>query len=273
MVKLQLTYSSSFFTGLQLTFYCLYLIVSNNYPVCYGLFCLGGTALWGFVLHYTVTAQDGTIQKYVASVGVAKKSDCNITEFKLGKFSSSVISAIDPNSNAITAIVPFGTDVAALVPTILISDGAKIRTSMDVAANFSVPVTYTVTAQDGTPKTYTVSVTVGKNVQAKISTFKLDKLKPAVNGIIDESNKTILLNVSFGTSVTSLILSISISEKAMVLPASGVAVDFTSDVTYMVTSESGIAVPYTVKAVVQKFAPVISSVSCSSIVKDEALSF
>ena len=49
-----------------------------------------------------------------------------------------------------------------LVPTITISSGASINLN-NTAQNFSSPVTYTVTAEDGTTQNYIVTVTVAQN--------------------------------------------------------------------------------------------------------------
>ncbi len=60
----------------------------------------------------------------------------------------------------ITASVPAGTDVTALTPTITVSTGASVQPASGTARDFTNPVTYTVTAEDGTQQTYTVTVTV-----------------------------------------------------------------------------------------------------------------
>lgn len=59
----------------------------------------------------------------------------------------------------ITATVPYNVDVTALVPTLTISPEASLQPATGVAQNFTNPVTYTVTAEDGTTKVYTVTVT------------------------------------------------------------------------------------------------------------------
>ena len=79
--------------------------------------------------------------------------------------SSFVFSDLDPAVTAtvsgteITATVPHDVDVMSLTPTIAVSDLATIAPASGVARDFSQPVTYTVTAEDGTEVTYTVTVT------------------------------------------------------------------------------------------------------------------
>src|SRR5690606_6976264 len=66
--------------------------------------------------------------------------------------------SIDETTRTITADVPNGTDVTALNPDIEISAGATL--SLEGEQDFTAPVTYTVTAEDGTSIDYTVDITV-----------------------------------------------------------------------------------------------------------------
>jgi len=58
---------------------------------------------------------------------------------------------------------------------------------------------------------------------------------------IDATNHTVSIEVAEGTDVTSLSPTIEISAGASVTPNTGVAQDFSSDVTYNVTAEDGVA--------------------------------
>ncbi|GAA3640681.1 hypothetical protein GCM10022397_27480 [Flavivirga jejuensis] len=62
------------------------------------------------------------------------------------------------DDNTIVVTFPFGTDITALTPTIGIPEFATV--SPTGAQDFSAPISYTVTAEDGSTATYTVSVTV-----------------------------------------------------------------------------------------------------------------
>ncbi len=64
----------------------------------------------------------------------------------------------DINGTALSAEVAFGVDVSILVPTIEISPRATISPLPGQATNFSGPVVYTVTAEDGSTKTFTAIV-------------------------------------------------------------------------------------------------------------------
>jgi hypothetical protein len=76
----------------------------------------------------------------------------------------------------ITVIVPFGTDVTALVASftttgVSVNVGAVIQVSGTTANNFTSPVLYTVTAADASTKDYTVTVMVASEVSSKIMSY------------------------------------------------------------------------------------------------------
>ncbi|MGI6269250.1 MAG: DUF4886 domain-containing protein [Candidatus Howiella sp.] len=56
--------------------------------------------------------------------------------------------------------LPFDADLTALTPEITVSDGATVTPATGEAQDFSAPVAYTVTAEDGSTDVYTVTVTL-----------------------------------------------------------------------------------------------------------------
>ena len=67
-----------------------------------------------------------------------------------------------------------------------------------------------------------------------------------INGTIDTDYNTIAFELESGTDVTSLTPTITISEEATISPASGVAQDFTTPITYTVTAKDNSTKIYTV---------------------------
>ena len=147
-----------------------------------------------------------------------------------------------------------------MIATFRISAGAKLEVAgalqeSGVTSNdFSSPVTYRVTAEDGSTEEYVVSI---QSTSKSITSFSLTQaLNPnlsasEVNGVIDESGKTITLQVN-GTALPNLIATFSMSAGAKVEVAgvpqeSGVTSnDFSNPVTYRVTAEDGSTEDYTV---------------------------
>ncbi|MGZ3844950.1 MAG: hypothetical protein ACXVBJ_03655 [Flavisolibacter sp.] len=137
-----------------------------------------------------------------------------------------------------------------LFPTIRFV-GKHISPSPDLAQNFSTPVIYTVTAEDGTTKNYTV---IGKTIfnsnSKNITSFSFrasnnSTLTSDINGTI--SNDSVLVKLPAGTDLTQLTPNIMINGVS-VLPASLVAQNFSQPVIYEVTAENGSFKTYTVLA-------------------------
>lgn len=157
-----------------------------------------------------------------------------ITAFNFS--SLSVTGTVNEGGKTVALTVPFSTDVTALVPTIT-HTGSSISPNTGVAADFTSPVTYTVTAEDATTQAYTVTVTVASNTETSITSF--DFASPAVTGTVDNTAHTVALTVPYGTAVTSLTPTIVLATGATISPTSGTATNFTSPVTYTVTAQDG----------------------------------
>lgn len=96
----------------------------------------------------------------VCVVGCKKPSN----EKRIIRFSfttPSVTALINESDKTIEAIVPSGTNVRSLTPAIIVSDKATVYPASGVSRDFTNPVTYTVTAEDGSQSVYTVTVTIG----------------------------------------------------------------------------------------------------------------
>jgi uncharacterized protein (TIGR02145 family) len=93
-----------------------------------------------------------------------------------------------------------------------------------------------------------VFVSCKKDDAKQITAFSFTA--PQAVGVIDESAKSITVNVPAGTVVTALTPTIKVSEKATVSPSSGVVQNFTNPVKYIVTAENGSTAIYTVAVMV-----------------------
>jgi hypothetical protein len=198
---------------------------------------------------YTVTPlTGGSTQNYFVTVTVAPSPTAKaITAFNFDGLSPVVDGVISGNTIALT--VPYGTNVTALVPTIVFT-GAAMSPASGVAENFSSPVNYTVTDATGSTQVYIVTVTVLPNPAAKaITAFTVPNEIGTTT--INQTNHTIALTVPYGTNVTALVPTITFTG-ASVSPASGVAQSFTSGmpVTYTVTDSQGSTQDYAVTVTV-----------------------
>jgi len=75
--------------------------------------------------------------------------------------SEDYVAEIDEDAKTIGAEFPYGTNITALIPDIQISAGAVI--TPDGTQDFTAPVMYTITAQNGTTTNYTVVMTIAEN--------------------------------------------------------------------------------------------------------------
>ena len=108
---------------------------------------------------YTVTAEDGTKQDYLVKITVAKSSEKQITEFRLEEYTPDVLGRIDQSTNTISVVLPAGTNLKGIIPTIKLSALATITPTSRTAQDFTNTVNYTVKAEDGSTQVYRVTVT------------------------------------------------------------------------------------------------------------------
>lgn len=148
----------------------------------------------------------------------------------------------DSTAFTYTISVPAGVEVKALKLASTISEKARISPDPAVARDYTSPVQYTVTAEDGSTQVYTVKVeeqTPPKSAEKQIIRFVFTSLNPPVTGVIDQAKRTITAIVPATADLTTLVPTIAMSAKATVSPASGVAQNFTKPVSYTVTAEDG----------------------------------
>ncbi|MFH2094678.1 MAG: lamin tail domain-containing protein, partial [Bacteroidota bacterium] len=185
---------------------------------------------------YTVTAQDATQQDweiYVTQAG-GVSSETDILTFSL--VSQTGPATINTTNHTVDIEVLYGTNVAALSPSINISPGATINPLSGSVQDFSGPFIYTVTAEDGTTiQDWIVTVTSANSSENDILTFVLGtQTGPAT---INATNHTVDIEVSNGTNLNALTPSITISPGATINPLSGTTQDFSNPFTYTVTAQ------------------------------------
>jgi len=165
--------------------------------------------------------------------------------------SDNLTATVTEASKTISGSVPNGTNIQALMPQIQVSPKATV--SPGGVQDFRSPVTYTVTAEDGSTATYRVSIMIMASDAKQIVSFIFaangnDTLIEAVAGEISEDEKTITVEVPFGTDLTALVPTIEIPENASIDPIG--AQDFSEPVRYTITAEDGTAIAYTVSVTV-----------------------
>lgn len=131
---------------------------------------------------YTITAESGVTQIWVVTITPEPGSTENdILTFQIedGQVTPSIINA---ENHTVSLEIGPSLDITSLTPAITISQFATINPLNGVVRDFTNPVNYTVTAQDGTPQIWVVTVTV---------------VYPTINEI-DVNNQVENLNVCIG---------------------------------------------------------------------------
>ncbi|MCK4345183.1 MAG: T9SS type A sorting domain-containing protein, partial [Bacteroidales bacterium] len=200
---------------------------------------------------YTVTAENGTPQDWVVTVTVAttQSSENDILSFSFAEQTGQA--TIDATNHTVDIEVAYGTNVTTLVATFTISDlatiiiGAASQESGVTSNDFTSPVTYTVTAEDGTQQDWVVTVTVATTQSSENDILTFIFAEQTGSATINNVNHTISVKVSAGTDLTDLVATFTISTNSTIaivtIPqVSGVTSnDFTNPVTYTVTAENG----------------------------------
>jgi hypothetical protein len=100
-----------------------------------------------------------TSEAPILSGQTSKRSEKLITLFNF-PLTPEVIGFIDQTNFTITLDVPYGTNVTNLIPLINISSNASVLPASSAVQDFTNPVIYKVTAEDGSTQNYVVTVNI-----------------------------------------------------------------------------------------------------------------
>ena len=218
-------------------------------------------------LTYVVTAEDGTEERY--DVTVLKETALDGNEligftvldlpYCLSAMGTYNVAGVYDGMN-ITVSVKNGTNVSALDVDFTVSDGAMVSPGAGVN-DFTNPVDYTVTAQNGDVAVYTVTVVVrDQNSDKELKAYRFDgddnvSLSGDAVGTIDEAAKTVSVWIPWNAraSIDNLVARFTLSDGAVMtrsedtqyIQASGSdANDFTTPIAYTVWAEDCSSVEY-----------------------------
>jgi outer membrane protein assembly factor BamB len=196
-----------------------------------GIVVIGFSILYGCKKHNTLSASDEiTVFAFKAADNPSLKADVY-----------GVIGA-----DTIKVGLPQAADLSALIPLITYS-GQTLHPGSGVVQDFSMPVRYTVTAQDGVTRSYVVIVNRLSDAKA-ITSFVFraannQGFTADVAGSI--GNDTIRVNLDPAAGVTALIPSIVITGVS-INPADSTVEEFSAPMRYTVTAADGTSKVYTV---------------------------
>jgi hypothetical protein len=152
----------------------------------------------------------------------------DILSFKLPTQTQTAV--IDREKHIVNIQISGGSDLRNLVPEIGVSTGAVISPGSGVkqSINFGDSLFYIVNAADPAiaPQKWTVVISLSfVSKEADILSFSVPTQTKSAK--IDPSNRTVSLEVAYGTNLSAIVPSINVSTGADVSPASGVSQAFT----------------------------------------------
>ncbi len=200
---------------------------------------------------YTVEAADGTRAYYRVTASYLPDMGKSFTAFT---FTGSLKTDIDIAAGAVTVTLPFGTNLSSLVARYTTSAksvkvGKTAQVSGTTANNFLVPITYTLAAADLSTANWTVRAVCAPDSAKALTEFSFPAL--GLSAAIDETAKTIVATLPFGTDATRLVATFVRSgvrvEVGGVVQANGkTANDFNLPLSYVVVAEDGSSATYIV---------------------------
>lgn len=225
-------------------------------------------------VNYTVVAENGTTQDYMVYVTQLPASSAKqIISYQFNGLTVPAVGIIDEPGGLITVTVPHSANLTNLIATFtkspfsIVDVGGQVQISGETQNNFTSDVVYRVTAENSSEKTYTVHVIqLPASKENKLLTFSVITPGGTVNGTVNEADKSVLVEVPYGTNLTDLIANFTVSPFASVkigevLQTSGITHnDFTLPKSYKIIAEDGSIEIYTV---VVRILPVFLSFSFS----------
>lgn len=180
---------------------------------------------------------------------VGLSSEAQILAFVLAEQTGNA--EINSAASTVNIEVLYGTDATSLTPTITVSEGASISPNTGVTQDFTNPVVYTVTAEDGTIKDWTVTVSVSatQSSEKDILSFSIPN---QLSADIDANAATVSVIMPNETALTNLTPTITVSLGASIDPASGIAGNFSNPVEYTVTAQDASTKVWTVTVTEQQ---------------------
>jgi eukaryotic-like serine/threonine-protein kinase len=157
--------------------------------------------------------------------------------------------------DSVKLVLPHGSSLNSLTPEITFT-GKEITPAGKTAQDFTNPVRYTITAEDGTQKTYIAVAKIIADSARSITSFIFKAANnPALTADVagNIGSDSIKVYVPYGTNITSLTPTISING-VTISPASLTAQNFSGTISYTITAEDGTTRNYKVVVYVQPLA-------------------
>jgi uncharacterized lipoprotein YddW (UPF0748 family) len=182
-----------------------------------------------FTLLLFAACEKDSSENKILQIAVKEDSNASIT--------------IDSEKNTVQIAVNKSLSLNALTLNFAISPLSKISPTTGIAQDFSNPVQYTVTAENGDKRVYTISISNLSDEKRILSVSYGSALNP-IAGVVSGNNVTITL--PFGINISNLSIDATLSAGATASPAFGTPQNYSSPLVYTITAANGTKTNYTV---------------------------
>lgn len=150
---------------------------------------------------------------------------------------------IDSAEFTVKVAIDENIDRKSITPYFVISPKASISPLSGVAHDFTAPVEYTVTAENGKQQKWLITVSNASG-EKKILSASIPALFQVANGVVGANSLTFTL--PYGTDFSNITIDATLSAGATATPAFGIPHDYTVPVTHTITAANGTKATYTV---------------------------
>lgn len=195
---------------------------------------------------FTVTAENGDRQTYTVSFRRTLSPENDVLGVLLTYEAEELEANVDLSANQITRELPNNWRLNAVSATFTISELATISPDPTTITDYSNPVTYTVTAEDGTARDYEMTLTRLLSDANSLESFVLQLGSYDVPADIDQETGAITQKLPPSLEPSQIEVAYTVSEFATIDPDPATITDYSQPVEFTVTSESGLEKVYTV---------------------------
>lgn len=185
---------------------------------------------------FQIQAENGSIRSWTVTLIPILNTQADILAINFPELTGNPV--INTTSKTILARALFGTNLSGLSPEFEISVGAGIVPESGSTQDFTQPVVYTVTSEDGSNVTdWTITINLAPNTETDITAFTFDGIVETAD--INTTEHTVFALADRDSNFPFFEPDIEVSQQALIVPGSGI-LDFTDPVEYTVTAGDGV---------------------------------
>ncbi|WKK84059.2 hypothetical protein QYS48_17785 [Marivirga arenosa] len=189
---------------------------------------------------YVVTAENGETKTYSLELTVSPNNQNFIVSFSVRIDDTIYDANIIDSEYHVKDTLPYFADLSNLSPVITVSDNATISPEAGVEQDFTNPVIYEVTAENGATQKYIVDIYREKSPENDLLEIGFDNVEVSkIYGAIDESSAQVILRVPSTVDLTNVIPFFQVSDRASVSSEISSGINLSSPYSFEVVAENG----------------------------------